>query len=313
MTKRAESGLRQRSKHGGFGPVGLWLGAACVMLFVAAWWIGSAAPNVTIDGDAGLNRLDAKGSHAVVDMRPSQGHASEADFRSQPQATRNVRQGHGNAGANAEQSAQRAPRAWLEIPRARRPLGKLFALAPLGVKTDYLVRHVVLNPADRVLDQASLDTLVSLIERHHEVIDDGFKEYGLKRHAILKDLDKRGELTEMTLDSLNALDREAAVESIQRKLASQGDASKATRKLAEWMLLYERRRQIKPGASAFLMKKDRMLVATSEQLTALEELAARYAHLRAVFLYETLAWFISAGLTDEASVLKIVVEFDSFV
>jgi len=292
------------------GRASLVVGPVCVVVLVIVWrvWFSDPGP-LSVDVDSPV-AIGSSGDVDEVDLSQDTERPVGGELQSRPKAG-----GATQAGVvDAVQSAGDVPADWLARPRARRPLGKLFALAPLGVEVDYLVRHVVLNPTDQVLDRATLDSLEALMDRHQAAIDAGFKEYGLKRHAILKSLDKRGELSEVTLNSLkDPAHRKEAKLSVQRRLIAAGDTSPTARKLAEWQVLHSRSPDVKPGMSAFLIKQGRLLVATREQLSELDVHTSHYEYLRSAFLYETLAWFIASGLTEQSSVVSVVAEFNSFL
>jgi len=160
-----------------------------------------------------------------------------------------------------------------EPERERRSLARLFALAPLGVATEHLVRHVQLNPLDQDVGLADSVDLGKLIGRHQSIISEALKDMSGHRDQCLKELHRDGKLQEV-----------------------RGDRGVAV-----------------AGAKAFLATGGRVFVASAEQLTAIRTHEDYYAHLRAAFLVDVIAWFATKGLVDDSSAARVIEEFNMVV
>lgn len=199
---------------------------------------------------------------------------------------------------------------WLAVPRASRSLARLFALAPLGVKTNHLIRHKDLNLPDSQLGQHKVDRLQSLLANHQECIRTALKSYGQARHALMKTLDARGQLTELSTAMLDSDDRREMESAARRGLISRGVSGDEALRAETNKMLLDSAKEIVPDVAAFLMKEGRVLVASKNQLDRLELSREYEQYLRAAFLYEVIAWFIAEGLTNDAAVKHVVDEFE---
>lgn len=294
------AGRRRRS----LGLRSFVLAPICVGLLVFAWgqiWPTSYGSDLR-DGA----RIQGIGT-VVAEVGPAvRGSASSIGLVAEPSSSTS---GGASQPPMPSKVVPSGDQVWLARPKTSRSLARDFALAPMALRVDQLVRHEDLNPADQVIDQESMARLEDLLTKHKALLKDGYRRFGNDRHALLKELEQSGALRELTLDMLPAEDQKAAELSVRRSLLARGISSETAVKDELNRVLLE---NVK-GTAAFMMKDGRTFVATREQLRGLQSVEDYTEYLRAQFMYEVLTWFIASGFTSDKAVAHIVEEFQKLV
>lgn len=245
-------------------------------------------------------------AHAGVHIEPQESlrHADTASNA----PPRSVAESHteGLTGAGIDQ-------AWGARPVNKRPLGRLFVLAPMGITGKWLLRHRLLNPGDVRIPDVDLHEFDDLVAKHQALLTDASDRLQLCKSKRTKELLAANRLTELTMDLVPEDKRAALVElalarSAHTKALLQvdagGDADAVRTELARTAGTYV------PGAARIIQKAGRIYAATADQFgDDVRELAVDYARCRRDFFCAVIAWFVGKGLT---TVELLVEEFEAF-
>jgi len=212
----------------------------------------------------------------------------------------------------------------------RRDIAKFFALAPDNIKFRDLARHVDLNILDEEIVAKQRVVVEEIVGRNKRLITAARHDRMDKRHAILKGLDRKEALTELSLDLLDPATRKVilakakqSVQTFQGYMESRRKAgievptspnSKGTElKSAILSTLRSNAKDLVPDASAFLIHHGKLFVAKDAQMADLADASERVTSAKRLFLYETLGWFVEEGLTTPSRATQVAEKFESWM
>lgn len=271
---------------------------ACLGFFITRWAVSGS------DARA-LPQLDRETSGIAVSKVSDDPEMSALAAVAQDAAARVVRQAEKPPRGVSEGVLPPSDEAWGRLERGNQDPARLFALAPVAIRADLLIRNVHLNPCDQYVDPVTRAVFADYCRERVAAIEFAVILAGRNRHKLLSAMHEMGRLMEVSEQLLGpekwaVVVRGAQFYAIQRSSAGLPDIEDEASRRASFIM--NNLRKLVGPTSGFLRYGNTVFVAGP--IATLDEDKNFVQYLKDEFFLECLTVFQRMGALPAS-------EFDS--